>query len=676
MILSRLQPALEKLRPAAWSCAAVLFLLNAWICQELFTTEFNADMYSIESAHITLARWVAEHPSGLSWFPLWYGGTPFLNTYPPVGPYLTGFFSLTAGSSPALAYHVVTALAYCLGPVFLFVFVRVLSGSLWPSFLAALVYSVYSPSTLLLADLARDVGTPFGARRLQALLRYGEGPHIIALTLIPLALAALCWASRKPGVLRLWLAALAVASVPLTNWIGAFAFATAVLVLLLSLSGKACWRIWLLFATVGALAYALASPWIPPSSVFDLQHNAQDVVGSYPMGADQYIYCGVLFAIGLLCYAALRLLRASRVVQFAAVYFVLMAGLTVSRPLYGTHAVPQPERFHLEMEMAVVVLVVFALHGLARRLPSTWKTALVVVVCLGIVFQSFSYRNFARHNIRSGEIEKTVEYQVAAWFRENLPGGRIFATGSTKFWLNVFTDNSQLGGAADQSITNLALPHVLFGIPFTEDNGEETVAWLRAYGIDAVVVGGPGSRDVYRDFHDPGKFDDVLTELWRDGDDVIYEVPRRSRSLAHVIRPGDVVLHRPPDFTKPVELLPYVEAMEDPSLPAASLVWHDSSDIAILTEMDPEQVLSVQITWHPNWSAVADGRRVPLRRDGLGQMIVEPGCNGPCEISLSYDPGLEMIIARTACVLVLLLPPLIALRRRQSPAHTPAQPAP
>jgi len=574
--------------------------------------------------------------------------------------------SSVAGISPALAYHAVTAFAYCLGPVFLFLFVRLLSGALWPGFLAALTYSVFSPSTLLMPEVALDVGGLWGARRLQALVGYGEGPHIIALTLIPLALAALYWAAKKPGVFRVWLAALAVASVPLTNWIGTFGFAVAVFALVLSLTGKGWWRTWLLFATIGTLAYAFASPWIPPSSIINIQHNAQDVVGSYPMGTPQLFYCGILLAITLACYAALRWIRASQTVQFATVYALLMAGVSVSRTWFGTYAIPQPERFHLEMEMAAVLLFLFVPYALARRLPSPWRTAIVIVACLGIILQSFSYRGSARNMIHAGKIEETVEYQIATWLSENLPGRRVFAPGSTKFWLNVFSDNPQMGGAAAQAITNLELPHVNFGVPFTEETGKETTWWLQAYGVDAIVVGGPNSRDVYRDFHNPNKFNGILTELWRDGDDVIYEVPRRSRSLAHVIRPEDVVPHRPPDFRKLVELLPYVKALEDPSLPTADLFWHDSANVAILTVMQPNQLLSVQISWHPHWSASANGQPAPLQRDGLGQMIVEPGCDGPCEISLSYDPGLEMTIARGACLLAFLIPPVLSLRRRRN----------
>jgi hypothetical protein len=37
----------------------------------------------------------------------------------------------------------------------------------------------------------------------------------------------------------------------------------------------------------------------------------------------------------------------------------------------------------------------------------------------------------------------------------------------------------------------------------------------------------------------------------------------------------------------------------------------------------------------------------------VGQLVIEPGCSGPCTIELNYDGGLEMWLARVACWLAL-----------------------
>ena len=152
---------------------------------------------SIEGAYIGLARWILEHPFDWSWFPLWYNGIPFQDTYPPLLHFLVALAAGLSGASPALSYHAVTALLYCLGPVTLFWFACRLSGERWTSFYAALFYSVVSPAALLVPEIAADMGSAFGARRLHALVRYGEGPHIAAMTLLPVALMALDRATHR-----------------------------------------------------------------------------------------------------------------------------------------------------------------------------------------------------------------------------------------------------------------------------------------------------------------------------------------------------------------------------------------------------------------------------------------------------------------------------------------------
>ena len=63
---------------------ALLLLLNLYIARELFITEYLAQMGSIEGAYIAIARYASQNRGDLSWFPLWYAGIPYQNTYPPL----------------------------------------------------------------------------------------------------------------------------------------------------------------------------------------------------------------------------------------------------------------------------------------------------------------------------------------------------------------------------------------------------------------------------------------------------------------------------------------------------------------------------------------------------------------------------------------------------------------
>ena len=198
-------------------------------------------------------------------------------------------------------------------------------------------------------------------------------------------------------------------------------------------------------------------------------------------------------------------------------------------------------------------------------------------------------------------------------------------------------------------------------------DAEISLVWLKAFGVDAVAAGGPKSGEHYKPFVNPRKFAGLLPEVWRDGDDYIYRVPRRSDSLAHIVRPGDLV-SRPPIHGLDVDQVrKFVAALEDPSLPAATMEWTTRHSARVRAQLKPDQLVSLQITYHPGWRAEVGGEQRPIRPDAIGLMAVEPRCEGPCTIELVYDGGAEMRITQTASLASLAgcLAWIIASRRRQ-----------
>ncbi|HEX8985562.1 MAG TPA: hypothetical protein VF767_09025, partial [Bryobacteraceae bacterium] len=130
--------------------SVLLLVLNLWFVKELLRAEFVAHMFSIEGAYIGLARYAAANWRDLTWFPLWYGGIPYQNTYLPLLHLAVAAVSKLLGLAPGLAYHATTAVLYCLGPVALFLFAKEISKSRTYSFAAALLYSLTSPSLVLI----------------------------------------------------------------------------------------------------------------------------------------------------------------------------------------------------------------------------------------------------------------------------------------------------------------------------------------------------------------------------------------------------------------------------------------------------------------------------------------------------------------------------------------------
>jgi hypothetical protein len=650
--------------------AAALFLLNLWFVKELLTAQFIDHMLSIEGAYIALARYIAANWRDLFWFPLWYGGIPFQNTYLPLLHLTVAAVSKLLGLAPGLAYHATTAVLYSLGPVTLFLLAKELSKSRAYSFAAALLYSVTSPSLVLIPVVRWDAGSVWHARRLQALVSYGEGPHITALTLVPLALLLVALAARKRRPVWWVLAALAMAAVALTNYIGSFALAVAVPAWLLATAERKQPRRWLAVAATGAYAYAIACCWIPPSTVANVRRMEMTLMGSVAAPHVRLLWtAGIVLGVVALAFV-LRRLKAPPALSFALLFLVPMAAVTLAAEWFHVSLLPQAPRCHLEMEMGIVLVTAFGAKLLLDRLPPRARIAIACVLLAAAVFPAIKYRRYAQRLDRPIDIQRTIEYREAQQLAAHMQGQRVLMPGSVGFFLNAFNDVPQLAGGFEQGTINVMVPSFRYQI-FSGQNagareGEVAVVALKAFGVDAVGVSGPRSQEQFKPFRNPNKFAGLLPEVWRDGDDVIYQVPRRSASLAHVLRPGDLPSREPLHGLDIDPIRRYVAALDDPALPLAEMRWHNRHAAVISAPLGRGQIVSVQISYHPGWSATVNGAPRRVFGDHLGQLAIEPACAGPCTVELSYDGGAEMRIARSVSWTALLagLVWIVIARRR------------
>lgn len=644
----------SRLLPLAASIA--LFAANWYTCRRLFTAEFLPHMHSIEGSYIALTRYTMENWGDLGWFPLWYSGMPFQNAYQPGLHLLAAALGSLFGLTPALAYHFTIATLYCLGPVFLFLLAWRMTGALGPSFAAGLLYSLWSPSALLMPIVESDLGGIWYARRYMALVYYGEGPNVGGLTFVPLALLGL-HAVYRGGPPIAWLGtAAALGAMVLISLPAAVVMTMAVLAYLLARpAGEALRRLPAL-ALLAVGAYALIAPWTPPSTMRVNQANAQVIGGDYPWTKAHILYWGAVFAGLLLLRLILSRRKTPWTIQFAAAFAWLSGAVTLVAVWFDIYLMPQPERFHIGMEMALILLLVLSVNFLLRRGWLRWGVCLLLAIF--VFHQLGAYRFYNKGLTREIDITETVEYRLARWLDENMAGQRVYAPGTVAFWMNIWTDTPQMTGCCLPGMpnwTNAVASYIITsGEGAQSREAELALLWLKAFGAQAVATGGPESREHYHDFVHPYKFEGLLPLLWREDDDRLYAVPQRSASLARVVGRGHIVARRPENGIDIEPLLPYVAALDDPALPLAEYRRLAPSRAVIQADLAPDHVLSIQQTYHPGWSALVNGEPRPLQPDGLGLTVLEPGCSGPCTVELSYDGGLEMRLARAASALGLL----------------------
>jgi len=676
---------------AFWKASAfplVLLALNVFFTRELFTLEYSQYMGSIEAAFISISRYMLGNWSDLTWFPLWYGGIPFQNSYPPLLHAIVAVIAGTFRISPALAHHAVTACTYCAGPLSLYFLALRLTRSRWYAFWAGWIYSIFSPSYFLIESVRSGMAGQTGPRRLQTLVCFGEGPHITSIALLPVALLALDVAMAKRRPVWYVLAAVSMTLVVLSNWLGAVALAIGVFAYLLARTDKeGAWKIWATAAGVAMLAYALACSWIPPSTIRDIRHNAQYVGPFDRVYRTLPLYAAAGIVATIFIKYCMRRFRVSVVLQFFILFAILISAIPLAAEWGHVVIVPQPERYHLEMDLAICLLVAFGVKALVdwfltdvtsgatldnrsltvaarkegtraglRRGRTRLRRRARLPAAMAALVLALSYyparldRRYARRILKPIDIFQTIEYKNARWFGSHLDGQRVLAAGTISYWLNAFTDTPQLGGGFDQGQVNRVTTHVEYQILSADSAGDKAaeiaMLWFRAYGVHAAAVGDATSKEEFKPFRRPDVFAAALPEAWREGGDAIYLVPQRTDSLAHVVRRQSLVRDRPKNGLDVQETRAYVQALEDPNSASADFQWTNRHAAEIHAALRHDDVLSVQVTYHPGWHALVNGASRRVFGDGLGQLVIEPNCDGQCSVQLAYDGGVEMLTAR------------------------------
>jgi hypothetical protein len=637
--------------------AIILLGLNMAIAHRFLLLEFSTHLDSIDGTFIELGKAFATHPTDLTWWPYWNLGIPFENTYLPLLHALVGLFSRLSGVSIPHAYHAVSGMFYCLEAVTLFLLGAFLSGRIAYSFVGGLLYSVTSPASILFKAIRDDAGGFRNARRLQVLAQYGEGPHMTTLAFLPLALLFLHLALQHRKRRYCVLAGIFMACVVLSNAFGVVVLFLATICLLATVHREGFLKNALIAGAIAVAAYAVISPSLTPSLLRTIQVASRTVGGDYTFTA-QTAFGYLILAAGLAVLWALTGRWESQYLRF----FLLFAFATTVIPAlaywFRIFIFRQPERYHVEAEMGLCMFGALVAPVMLDRWPKAVRQALFACVIIVAMLQTRQYIRYARGLIQPVDIATTIPYKMAGFLKANFTSERVFVPGSSSFLLNYFTDLPQLHGGHDPSNPNPLHPVAVFVIYSGMNTGardaEISILWMKALGAHAVTVPGPTSVEFGPVFTNPHKFDGVLPEIWNYEGTKVFAIPSRSPSLAHVV-PADAIVKDPPvNGLDTNEVARYVSALEDSAFPIARMEWHNMHSFVVHASAQPGQAVSIQENYADGWHAVVGGAAKEVSKDGLGFMVVNPGCQGDCAIEMYYDGGLELKLARIASVTALL----------------------
>jgi len=660
-----------------------LWALNIALIFPLFRGEYTQYMLSIESGHISYARYAVQHP-GANWNPLWYAGFPFHLVYPLAFPYLLAALSriLPSLSIPQW-YRILTGLMYALGPSTLYLFALYLTRKQSAALATALVYSIAPSFVYLFLSPVRQAAQGFGFApwQLIAMIFWGEGPHISALTLVPLAALAFLHTLRKPSFVNLVISSVLTASILLTNLFATFALGIILLIELISESflGKALYKFRSAFG-VAMVAYALSAfqyDWSFMNSILASSYAHPENALRLPSSATFIL----LFLLGgLLFLAVTDFFTGKKSLQplfIAGSWSFVFGALVIGFYTFNLSLAPQPFRYIPELQMGVALLAgilfdggytalrqgeIFRQHGpFLKRFLSTAYLG-VALLLLGV---SLPFIRASQVITRPGEkVEETPEYQIAMWLDEQIDsekGERVYATGTPAFWLNVFTDVMQLRGAAD----NAQPSHWWADISYEINKGESgtlTTLWLKTINIRYIVVNYPESGTPWVDFAFPEKLEGLLSPVYSRHGFKIFEVPLASNRLAEVVDLEAIRRATIKGLQDEQGLAEFLSTYGSIRGATAAVRYDPSQDpdrLSIEVQgATPDTGILLKMTYDQRWRAQSEGDVLQIERIGPDFMLITPGLAGDfiitmrCGRSLTEQFGL--VISLVAALLAIM----------------------
>lgn len=632
--------------------AAVLIWINFYICRDLFFAENTGHMNAMHGFWISMSRLASHHWWRPGWWPYWDAGVPFESTYAPLIPALTALWSGITGASLWRAFYSLSGLTYILTPVALFAMCATLTRSAGWSFIAAMLYSLLSPTQWIVPDEAFTWSGILGARRLYLNVAWDELPHLVSLTALPpmllfmvLALQRRCFGYALASGAFLCIALLA-------NAFGLTMSALAVFCLLLALGREQWLRNSVWAASIGLGAYLVACPFLPPSLFPAISRNQQfhNAVqygpGSLTAGAVILLGCAVLWTI-------FERRQTDWWLRFAGYFAWVTTAIPVLAMYFGRSFLPQPGRYNMEMEMALSVCAAFYAKPLFMRVPPAIRVGLALMFLSLAAEQVVSHRKFEKVITMPVEASSSIEYRVTQWACQNLPSGRIWLPGTLGKWFNVWSDGAQMTGGSWSTAYNGVHQVISTQLVYatTANDLANVYAWLKAYGVHAFAIPGKKSPEFWKPIAHPELFEGCEL-LWNEDDTRICRVPGATDAGAHVVPRGAMVSHAPGDWKDAGEVRRYAAALD--AAQHARLQWTGTGHVQVRTTMKADDALSLQITHHPGWSATVNGTPVEIGKDGLGLMWLLPACQGACDVRLDYSGGFELQACRWVSILTLL----------------------
>lgn len=601
----------------------LLMLIAGFLIRPYFKLKYTDNWGSIESTFIADARILKDHWPRPLWQPYWYVGTRFDYVYPPALRYGTAALAKYYPMETAKAYHLYTGFFYCFGIASVYLLARIGFRRRSAGWAAALLAAVVSPAYPFFPAVMQD-GFRLGTSKLNALVRYGEGPHMTALAWLPMALA-FSWLFLRQGKKSWGVAAgLACCMVVSNNFYGATALAMFYPFLV--------WALWLESRSTGLLfraflpplvAYGFSAFWLTPEYLEITLRNMQYVSDKGNLWS-RWIALAAIIAFLSLSNRRDRMRKLNPWHTFLAGSTLLFSLNSIGNQWLNFRIIGEPMRLIPELDILYNLLLVGLGIWLWER-RAQWSRALVLAGILALVVTHYNYLRHHRAIFPAPtDYKPSLYFQIPDWIHTHHPQARTYVTGAVRFWYNTWHDLFQLGGSSEQGLQNQIVMPSQWEIVMGEEP-KIAIPWMQILGVDLVATHGKKSKEWYHDFLYPNKFEGVLPALYDDGqENRIYQVPRRYRSLARVVdRAAYESLPKIRHQADREYLELYAKVFEEGPEAPTRTEWQGTDALRVEAKVAAQQTLIVQVTHDVQWRATSNLGPLPIQADKLGFLRID-----------------------------------------------------
>jgi len=222
---------------------------------------------------------------------------------------------------------------------------------------------------------------------------------------------------------------------------------------------------------------------------------------------------------------------------------------------------------------------------------------------------------------------------------------RVFLSGTPVFFINSYLPLNQVRGGVDSGAIHSFWDHAAYQIREGK-NSELAKSWLEALGVSYILIHTDNSKEPFRDFKHPGKFDEFASLLSKENGDLLYKLD--SSSIIRIAS-EDIVNAKPPKNGADLKALKIYLKNIKRKIDFAPI---KSNVMEISVDIKKDEVLSLAVSYNSGWRMNSSGI---ITSDSLGNMVVIPEKEGKQKIRLTYSNSILNYFLPAVFSLIFLL---------------------